>query len=85
MSRVTALPALRNRRTAAGSGRIAIFTNSSHTAPDFPNLFITFAVDISKGCPYYQAEIIPIEPDTGNAETGMHNLSTHTPFQFINF
>ena len=38
-----------------------------------------------EGVPYYQAEIIPIEPDTGNAETGMHNLSTHTPFQFINF
>lgn len=60
MSRVTALPALRNRRTAAGSGRIAIFTNSSHTAPDFPNLFITFAVDISKGCLTIRLRLYPL-------------------------
>ena len=26
-----------------------------------------------EGVPYYQAEIIPIVPDTGNAETGMRN------------
>ena len=26
-----------------------------------------------KGVPYCQAEIIPIEPETGNAETGTHN------------
>ncbi len=60
MSRVTALPALRNRRTAAGSGRVAIFTNSSHTAPDFPNLFITFAVDISKGCLTIRLRLYPL-------------------------
>ena len=27
----------------------------------------------TKGCLTFQAEIIPIEPDTGNAETGTHN------------
>ena len=33
--------------------------------------------------PYYQAEIIPIVPETGNAETGTHNPNTY-PFSVLN-
>ena len=32
-----------------------------------------------KGVPYYQAEIIPIVPDTGNAETGKDATILHYP------
>ena len=38
-----------------------------------------------KGVPYYQAEIIPIEPDTGNAETGISVIDTYTPFLYFNY
>ena len=36
-----------------------------------------------EGVPYYQAEIIPIEPDTGNAETGKSVIDTYTPFLYF--
>lgn len=35
-----------------------------------PLFFVTLR-HINQGCPTIQAEIIPIVPDTGNAETGM--------------
>ena len=35
-----------------------------------------------RGVPYFQAEIIPIVPDTGNAETGII-IFEHTPFPFF--
>lgn len=46
---------------------------------------VIFAPEFLKGCLTLQAEIIPIEPDTGNAETGRSIINTHTPFQFFHF
>ena len=82
MSRVTRFTEPPNRRRV-GSDRY--FYKFFAYRSRFPESFYYLCRRYFEGVPYYQAEIIPIEPHTANAETGMHNLSTHTPFQFINF